>query len=87
MKIRGVDRFIANMGSHSPADSGKMECLKLDLKNHRLNFTECAIPQILSDDEPELVVKVALSGVCGTDLHVIEVRRNLISVYSLPLTE
>ena len=58
----------------SSANAGKMECLLVDLKNHRLNLTECPIPTIGANDEPSVIVEVVLSGLCGTDLHIVEVR-------------
>lgn len=48
-----------------------MDCLKLDAKNHRVFFTKIAIPKV--EHENEVVIRMAFSGVCGTDLHIIEV--------------
>ena len=59
--------------TNSNGATGKMQCLLLDSKSHCLNLVECSIPKISSDDEPSVVVKVVLSGLCGTDLHIIEV--------------
>lgn len=47
-----------------------MDCLKLDAKNHRVFFTKIAIPKV--EHENEVVIRMAFSGVCGTDLHIIE---------------
>lgn len=48
-----------------------MECLKLDSKNHRVFLTKIPIPKV--EQENEVVIRMAFSGVCGTDLHIIEV--------------
>lgn len=70
---------LSPMASH--ASSEMMECLKVDLKNHRLNYTKCPIPKLMKEDEEAVVIKVALVGVCGTDLHIIEVHFSLHFLY------
>lgn len=48
-----------------------MNCVKVDIKNNRTIFTKEEIPKIESDTD--VIVKVAYSGFCGTDLHIIKV--------------
>ncbi len=51
-----------------------MNCLRLDAKKERLVLQQSPIPKVEKPDE--VVVKVALAGLCGTDLHIIEVSLN-----------
>lgn len=48
-----------------------MHCIKLDRKNQGARFTTCDIPRVEKDDE--IVARVKIAGICGTDLHIIKV--------------
>lgn len=48
-----------------------MHCLRLDKKNHRVIYTVSDLPRIQNDNE--IIIKVKIAGLCGTDLHIIEV--------------
>lgn len=47
-----------------------MNCIKVDVKNKRTIFTKEEIPKAVTDTD--VIIKVAYSGVCGTDLHIIK---------------
>lgn len=47
-----------------------MEFLSFDPNDKSLSLREDAVPEPKAD---EVLVKVAYAGVCGTDLHIIEV--------------
>lgn len=47
-----------------------MNCLRLDAKNKRLQLVKSPIPKVEAEDE--IVIHVALAGLCGTDLHIVE---------------
>ncbi|XKL65717.1 hypothetical protein PGB90_009137 [Kerria lacca] len=51
-----------------------MNCLRLDAKNERLIYKKSEIPKVTHDKE--VVIKVVLAGVCGTDLHIVEGKFN-----------
>lgn len=53
--------------------SGKMEFLSFDVKNHTLELRKADVP---NPGPNEVRVRVAYSGICGTDLHILEVRRH-----------
>ena len=48
-----------------------MNCVKVDIGNKRTIFTKEEIPK--AETETDVIVKVAYSGFCGTDLHIIKV--------------
>lgn len=48
-----------------------MECVRLDLKNHKTYISTEKIPEVQSDED--VIVKIAYSGVCATDLHLTQV--------------
>ena len=48
-----------------------MKCIKLDKPNLRVVYTNHEIPKVENDED--IVVRVTMSGVCGTDLHIIDV--------------
>lgn len=49
-----------------------MKCIKLDKPNRRVVYTDNGIPKV--EHEEEIVVRITIAGVCGTDLHIIDVR-------------
>lgn len=53
-----------------------MNCLRLNAKRKCLVLSKSEIPKVEKDNE--MIVKVALAGVCGTDLHIIEVRKSFL---------
>lgn len=52
----------------------KMECVKVDITNNRTIYTHETVPEI--ENETDVIVKVSYAGVCGTDLHIIQVIYN-----------
>lgn len=48
-----------------------MESLKFDKKNKKIDLVVSPIPKI--DNDEEVVVKVTMAGVCGTDIHILHV--------------
>ncbi|XP_046423852.1 D-arabinitol dehydrogenase 1-like [Neodiprion virginianus] len=46
-----------------------MEYLSFDPKSKKLTLEECAVP---SPSEKEVLIKVSHSGICGTDLHILD---------------
>lgn len=48
-----------------------MEALQFDAQTRMLAVINTEIPKIKNDNE--ILVKVAYSGICGTDLHIIQV--------------
>lgn len=48
-----------------------MEALQLDPKKQSLSLITTDIPTIEKPDD--VIIKVAYAGICGTDLHIIEV--------------
>lgn len=52
-------------------DFYKMNCIKVDIKNNRTIFTKEEIPK--AETDADVIIKVAYSGFCGTDLHIIKV--------------
>lgn len=48
-----------------------MEFLSLDPVSKKLSLDSCAIPKPKSN---EILIRVAYSGICGTDLHILDVR-------------
>ena len=53
--------------------SETMEFLSFDVKNRSLALRKAEIPTPGPD---EVRIRVAYAGICGTDLHIIEVRRH-----------
>lgn len=49
-----------------------MEFLSFDVKNHTLALRRADVPNPGPND---VRIRVAYSGICGTDLHILEVRR------------
>lgn len=49
-----------------------MEFLSFDVKNHTLALRKADVPNPGPND---VRIRVAYSGICGTDLHILEVRR------------
>ena len=52
-----------------------MEFLSFDVSTKKLSLEKCAIPKPKTD---EVLIKVSYSGICGTDLHILDVRRYFI---------
>lgn len=48
-----------------------MEALIFELKTKTLSYKKS--PNILKPVDNEILIKVAYSGICGTDLHILEV--------------
>lgn len=48
-----------------------MEFLSFDVSSKKLAIEKCAIPKPKPN---EVLVKVAYSGICGTDIHILDVR-------------
>ena len=49
-----------------------MEALRYTAKDKKLELTKVEVPKITNPDG--ILVKVAYAGICGTDLHIIQVR-------------
>lgn len=49
----------------------KMEALQFDSKKKTLSLVKTDVPTITENNE--VLVKVVYAGVCGTDLHIIDV--------------
>lgn len=51
-----------------------MTALRVDKKGHKINLIENhPIPKLISgEDDDKCICRVSLSGICGTDLHIIE---------------
>lgn len=47
-----------------------MEALQYSAKDKKLSLVKIPIPKIEKDDD--VLIKVAYSGICGTDLHIIQ---------------
>lgn len=47
-----------------------MEALQYSAKDKKLSYVTVPIPKIEKDDD--VIIKVAYSGICGTDLHIIQ---------------
>lgn len=58
---------------------GKMDALQFDAQSKKLELANINIPKIRRCDE--VLVKVAFSGICGTDLHIIQVLMTLTNPY------
>jgi D-arabinitol dehydrogenase (NADP+) len=50
-----------------------MDALRYTAKTKKLELVKLEVPQVT--DPNTILVKVAYSGICGTDLHVIQVLR------------
>lgn len=50
-----------------------MEALQFDCKQKKVSVVKTAVPTIVENDD--VIVKVAYAGICGTDLHIIDVSR------------
>ncbi len=48
-----------------------MDCIKFDQKNKGALFTKAPIPTV--EHNEEVVVKVVIAGICGTDIHILQV--------------
>lgn len=57
---------------HPCITTGKMEFLSFDVKNYTLELRKADVPNPGPND---VRIRVAYSGICGTDLHILEVRR------------
>ena len=64
--------------------SETMEFLSFDVKNQTLALRKAEIP---TPGPNEVRIRVAYAGICGTDLHILEVRRHryAFSIFSLSL--
>lgn len=62
---------------------GKMDALQFDAQSQKLEIANINIPKIRRCDE--VLVKVAFSGICGTDLHTIQVFMTLTNSYCVRL--
>lgn len=47
-----------------------MEALQYSAKDKKLSLVNTPIPKI--QDDSDVLIKVAYSGICGTDLHIIQ---------------
>ena len=52
-----------------------MEAVQFDPKNKKLSLIKAPLPAEPNRDE--VVIRVAYSGICGTDLHIAEVHNQL----------
>lgn len=50
-----------------------MEAIRYTVKTNKLEYSTIPIPKISSPTD--VLVKIAYAGVCGTDLHIIQVRK------------
>lgn len=57
----------------------KMESVKYDKKNLTAHYVISPIPRI--ESEEEIVVKVSIAGICGTDLHILKVSKNFCPIF------
>lgn len=48
-----------------------MNCVKLCIENQKAIFTRDKIPVKVNDTD--VIIKVFFAGICGTDLHIIQV--------------
>lgn len=48
-----------------------MEALQFDRQSLTIKHAKVAVPS--SPDKNEVVLKIAYAGICGTDIHIIEV--------------
>jgi D-arabinose 1-dehydrogenase-like Zn-dependent alcohol dehydrogenase len=49
-----------------------MEAVQFDPQNKKLSLIKAPLPA--GPKKNEVVIRVAYSGICGTDLHIVEVR-------------
>lgn len=52
-----------------------MEAVQFDAKAKTLELVKLPVPTITNPRD--VLIKVAYSGICGTDLHIIQVRKNI----------
>lgn len=55
-----------------------MDYLSVDPVTKQLTLNSCGIPKPKGN---EVLIRVAYSGICGTDLHILDVRINLTVVF------
>lgn len=53
-----------------------MEAIRFTAKTQKLELVKLDIPKEIQPNE--ILIKVAYSGVCGTDLHIIQVKKLLL---------
>lgn len=58
-----------------------MEAIEFDGNTKTLNFAKKSVPAIT--EENQVLVKVAYAGVCGTDLHIIQVGALFLVIYGI----
>lgn len=63
--------------------SSIMEALRFTAKSLNLELTKVPIPKVTNPTD--VLIKVAYSGICGTDLHIIQVRKSKLSFRCLNL--
>lgn len=59
-----------------------MEAVQFDPKNKELSLIKAPLPS--EPNKYEVVIRVAFSGICGTDLHITEVHNPLKGNYFSP---
>lgn len=56
-----------------------MEALQFTLKQKKLELVKKPIPKI--ENPHQILVKVAYSGICGTDLHILAVSLRIFTIF------
>lgn len=80
-----LDRDIVTLYSTiRDSTSEIMEFLSFDVKNRTLALRRAEIP---TPGPNEVRIRVAYSGICGTDLHILEVRRHHYAFSISPLSQ
>lgn len=49
-----------------------MEALQFDSQKKKLSLIKSDLPAVV--DKTDVIIKVVYAGICGTDLHIMEVR-------------
>lgn len=50
----------------------QMEALQFDSQKKKLSLIKSDLPAVV--DKTDVIIKVVYAGICGTDLHIMEVR-------------
>lgn len=50
----------------------EMDAITYDVRSKKLDLIKVNIPDVI--DKDSVLIKVAYAGICGTDLHIIQVR-------------
>lgn len=54
----------------------KMDAIEFDPNNGKLKIVHREVPECIDDDK--VLIKVCFAGICGTDLHIIDVSITII---------